>query len=73
MKIRVTDEGVLIPKEMLEGVQEVDVRQEGDRVIVIPLLEEDPIWGLGSNPIHDGPTDGSTEHDRYIYNYDQPE
>lgn len=30
-------------------------------------IEEDSIWGLGSNPVDCGVTDGSVNHDHYIY------
>lgn len=29
--------------------------------------EEDPILGLGRNPVRDGVTDASVDHDRYLY------
>ncbi|CAN5852819.1 hypothetical protein BH18ACT11_BH18ACT11_09520 [soil metagenome] len=32
--------------------------------------EEDPILGLGKNPVRTGARDGSTEHDRYLYTGD---
>lgn len=67
MKMRVTEQGVTIPRKMFEGVQEVEVRQDGDRVIVIPLQEEDSIWDLGSNPVTCGAPDASAQHDRYLY------
>ena len=67
MKMKVTEQGVTIPRQMFEGVQEVEVRQDGDRVIVTPLQEEDPIWGLGSDPVTCGVPDASTQHDRYLY------
>ena len=67
MKVKVTDEGVTIPKQMLEGVQEVEVRREGDRLIVIPLGEEDPIFGLGRSPVASGVSNASVQHDRYLY------
>ena len=28
---------------------------------------DDPIWGLGRNPVSTGVTDGSVNHDHYIY------
>jgi virulence-associated protein VagC len=67
MKMKVTDEGVTIPKRLLEGAQEVEVHQDGNRLIVIPLLEEDPIWGLGSEPVTCGAPDASSQPDRYLY------
>ncbi|HYH83088.1 MAG TPA: hypothetical protein VEX86_25055 [Longimicrobium sp.] len=30
-------------------------------------IEEDPIFGLGSSPVECDVTDGSAEHDRYLY------
>ena len=30
-------------------------------------LREDPIVGLGTAPVPGGPADGSSEHDRYLY------
>ncbi len=67
MKMKVTDQGVTIPKQMLEGVEEVEVRQMGDRVIVIPLEEGDPIFDLGKNPVTCGAPDASAQNDRYLY------
>jgi len=32
-----------------------------------PTEDEDPIWGLGRNPVDTGVADGSTDHDRYLY------
>jgi len=29
--------------------------------------EDDPIFGLGSDPVDTGVPDGSVEHDRYLY------
>jgi virulence-associated protein VagC len=67
MKAKVTEQGVTIPRQMLEGVQEVDILQEEGRVVVIPILEEDPILGLGSEPVECGAPDGAEQHDRYLY------
>jgi hypothetical protein len=32
-----------------------------------PTEDEDPIWGLGRDPVDAGVADGSTNHDRYLY------
>ena len=32
-----------------------------------PAEDEDPIWGLGRNPVDTGVVDGSINHDRYLY------
>src|ERR1044071_7627740 len=32
-------------------------------------LEEDPLWGLGTDPVDLGVTDASVNHDHYAYGY----
>lgn len=36
MKIRVTNQGVVIPKEFFEGIEEVEIRQEQGHLLIIP-------------------------------------
>ena len=67
MKAKVTENGVVIPKELLEGVEEVDIRKEDGVILVVPIVREDPIWGLGENPVKGGLPDASENYDRYIY------
>ncbi len=67
MKAKVTKRGVVIPKELLEGVDEVEIRKEDGVILVVPIVGEDPIWGLGKNPVKGGLPDASENHDRYIY------
>jgi virulence-associated protein VagC len=68
MKVKVTEQGVTIPKQMLEGAREVDIRQEAGRVVVEPIREEeDPILGLGREPVACEAPDASAQHDRYLY------
>jgi hypothetical protein len=67
MRTEVTDEGVLIPKRLLEGVKEVEIRKEKDVILIIPLPAADPILDLGKNPVADDLTDASVHHDRYVY------
>jgi hypothetical protein len=86
-KARVTEEGLLIPKEVTDralgkGSEEVEIYEEPGRLVVATAgkagerksaqgpLEEDPILGLGKNPVRTGARDGSTEHDRYLYTGD---
>jgi len=66
MKCSVTDQGLLIPKYLLEGVDEVEIRQEQTRLVIVPIPEADALLDLGSEPIVDI-TDASIEHDRYLY------
>jgi hypothetical protein len=32
-----------------------------------PTEDEDPVWGLGRNPVSTGVVDGSTNLDHYLY------
>jgi hypothetical protein len=67
MKTEVTEQGLLIPKRLLEGIEEVEIRKENGVILVVPLHRKDPIFQLGQDPIDDDVTDASTQHDRYIY------
>lgn len=67
MKLEVTEQGVVIPKSLLEGVKQVDVRKESDRIVVVPVPFEDPILRIGKNPVKGGITDASVDLDKYIY------
>jgi virulence-associated protein VagC len=66
MKTRVTDRGVVIPKELLLGVDEVEIRKEENRIVVVPI-SEDPILRLGKEPVVSDVKDASDHHDRYLY------
>jgi hypothetical protein len=67
MKAKVTEEGGLIPREMLEGIPggEVEIRKEPGRLLVLPA--DDPILAFGENPVQTGTRYGSQNHDRYLY------
>lgn len=68
MKATVKKEGLLIPKRLLKGIKEAEIKLDDDKIIVLPTKrEDDPIWGLGSNPGHSGLKDGALNHDTYIY------
>ena len=67
MRTDVTDQGLLIPKRFLEGINEVEIRKENGVIVIVPLPIDDPILQLGKDPIDDDVTDASVEHDRYIY------
>lgn len=66
LKIKVTEHGIVVPKEFLNGIKEVEIRQENNRVVIVPI-EDDPILGLGSQPVGDDVRDASENHDAYIY------
>ncbi len=67
MKARVTEEGVVIPKKFLKDIKEVEIRQEGDVVVVFPKRKEDALFKLGRNPILCNAPDASENLDEYIY------
>jgi hypothetical protein len=67
MRITVTEQGVLIPKQLLEGVREVEIRSQQGILLVMPIVESDPILQLGKEPIVDLVEDASIHHDRYLY------
>ena len=67
MRITVTDQGVVIPRDWFPNVEEVDVEKTRDAVVVRPNLARDPILELGKNPVDCGISDGSEQHDRYLY------
>jgi virulence-associated protein VagC len=77
MKLKVTEEGVLIPKELLGDSQEVEITQQEDQTIIIRVNNSNiskvndskmSIWDLGKNPVECDITDASINHDKYIYN-----
>jgi len=68
MKSKVTRQGVRIPKRLLEGIDEVEIRKEANLILVVPITADDPILELGKQPIVADVTDASESHDRYIYN-----
>lgn len=66
MKAKVTEQGLLIPKEFLEGVREVEIRASARRTSDFANCEyDDPILGLGQNPVTLGVPDASEHHDKY--------
>ncbi len=67
MKAKVTKRGVIIPKEMLGGAEEVEIRSEDNRIVISPLVKSDPIMNLGKQPVECGVPDASEHHDGYIY------
>ena len=71
MKAKVTEKGVVIPKELLEGIEEVEIRKEDHRIVVVPTIEGgDPILDLGKHPVACGAPDASEQHDRYLHGSD---
>ena len=69
MKLKVTEQGVVIPKEFLEGVEEVEIRKENNLIVVITTIKSDPILEMGMHPVSCGVTDASEQSDTYIYGF----
>ena len=67
MRTKVTDEGVVIPKELLTGITEVDIRKQNGIIVVVPMGKEDPIYDIGKNPVKLGIPDASENLDKYVY------
>ncbi len=66
MRIAVTNQGVVIPRDWFPDVEDVEVEKTMDAVIVRPNIAHDPIIELGKNPVDCGISDGSEQHDRYV-------
>ena len=62
MKAKVTKRGVHVPRQMLGEAEEVEIRKENGKGVVIPLPAEDPIFGLGENPVTCNAPDASEAH-----------
>ncbi len=67
MKVKVTENGVTVPRELLDDAEEVEIRKENGKVIVTPPPKVDPILGLGENPVACGAPDASEQLDRYLF------
>lgn len=37
MKLKVTEHGITVPKTLLEGIEEVEVRWEEDWIVIVPI------------------------------------
>lgn len=66
MKAKVAEQGVLIPKAWLEGVDEGEIRRENDTITIYPATADDPIFELGKHPITIDVDDASDNHDHYL-------
>ncbi len=66
MKAKVTKRGLIIPREMLAGAEEVEIRREDHRIVISPVTKSDPIFNLGKYPVECGVSDASEHHDKYL-------
>lgn len=67
MTTKVTENGLLVPKDLLFDVDEVEIRKEHDIIIIIPVAAKDPIFELGQHPVVADVDDASVNHDIYLY------
>ena len=76
IKTKVTAQGVLIPRQLLEGIEEVEIKKENDVITIMPTEQMNSngshsqlglIWNLGENPVECGISDASEQHDKYLY------
>ncbi len=69
LRAKVTEDGVVVPKEMLGAAEEVEIACESGHVVLVPVEAEKPlsIWDLGKDPVEDVVSDGSANHDYHIY------
>lgn len=68
MKLKVTAAGVLIPKEFLGELEEVEIIQEQGKITIATVKPSPSIWQLGTNPIECDVTDLGVNHDVYLTN-----
>ncbi|NJM77223.1 MAG: hypothetical protein HC852_17380 [Acaryochloridaceae cyanobacterium RU_4_10] len=68
MKLKVTAAGVLIPKEFLGELEEVEIIQERGKITIATEKPSSSIWQLGTNPAECDVTDLGVNHDAYLTN-----
>jgi hypothetical protein len=66
MKLKVTEAGVLIPKEFLGELEEVELIQEQGKITIAVVKSSPSIWQLGQNPVECDVTDLAVNHDAYL-------
>lgn len=66
MTTKVTEQGLLLPKDLFGAVDEVELRKEQDFILIFPVEVGDPIFDLGKQPVEIDVEDASVEHDKYF-------
>ena len=67
MRTKVTDEGVVIPKELLTGITEVDIRKQNGIIVVVPGGAEDASEASTQALLHNARSWADIPKDEPIY------
>jgi hypothetical protein len=67
MKLKVTAAGLLIPKDLLGELEEVELTQEQGKIILAMVKPIPSIWQLGTNSVECDVNDLAANHDTYLY------
>jgi hypothetical protein len=67
MRLTATEQGLLIPKEILGKHQDFEIIQENEKIIITVIKTESSIWDLGSDPVECDVKDAALNHDHYLY------
>ncbi len=67
MKVKVSSQGVFIPRTMLGECEKVEVQKRDGIIIVVPEDGADPAVEFGKSPVTCGEPDASTRHDHHLY------
>ncbi|MBJ7297699.1 MAG: hypothetical protein JHC73_15600 [Dolichospermum sp.] len=68
MRLKATDQGLFIPKELLGEAQEFEIITDHEKLIITRIKKSSSIWNLGKNPVECDVQDGAVNHDHYLYN-----
>jgi len=67
MTVKVTEQGLLIPRRWLRGIRRAEIRRKKNRITIVPANGADPLRQLGRKPVRCGLTDAAANHDKYLY------
>lgn len=59
MKVKVTEQGLIIPKELLEGIREFEIKKENHHIVLVPTEEVDSMEQLHTQISVEGNTESS--------------
>ena len=51
MRLKATDQGLFIPKELLGEAQEFEIIADQEKLIITRIKKSSSIWNLGKNPV----------------------